>query len=280
MHRSGVDLLLGKGFEIEPLATITSRFCSIFSIALSSEIGSEFKCSLESFKFRKASSIELEPSCLSKTFNLGPSEAAGIIKVGPKLVYHLLEHLLGNDQPSEYVPNRPFTLFERSVGGIIIKLALKGLFHSISLSCENLNLSVEQSMAHGSDLPANLTVAQLNFLLSCQEYSELINIALPYCGKSAQSFGGALAASDLQGWRHNLTKSIMNTEFTVEARMFDTKTRDLSDLINLEVGSSIMFGNRANERVNLILCPSALLARGRLGDSNGNLGISISSTVE
>lgn len=265
---SGAELLVGR--DSASYARVT-QFCISFAKALKSVTGSSFKGTISSTDLGKSNSVETflaSGDGIARAFTL--EETKGAIKIGPKLIYHSLEFLLGAKGCSQLNVKKQITLIERSIAQKVLKLAIKEL--SEAVSCESVQLDPNLTpKQYQQFLGPNLSIARIKCLLSCDKYQEELLLILPYERKTAELFG---QSSKIQSWYDDLARETLRGEIVLEARICDYGPRDLSEFLQLKAGDTILIGPCANNGVELGQ-EGFLLARGRAGDLKGSIAISV-----
>ncbi len=209
-----------------------------------------------------------------------------LVTVDSALIYSIVDVLLGGRRGTAAlrIEGRPYTTIERNLVEKMLRVVLADLssaFEPISpvkFACDRLETNPRFAAVAR---PANAAI-MARFRIDMEDRGGKIELVFPYAtlepvrDQLLQMFMGEKFGRDAI-WESHLATALWNTEIVVDA-VLDEQMMDLAKIMNLEVGSKIVFGCGKDPEIEL-RCGGKPLIHGRMGRKGNNIAIRVERTL-
>ena len=226
------------------------------------------------------------PSLLA-VFRADEWDNQGLIVFDGPLVFSIIDVLLGGCRGTAAMrtANRPFTTIERALITKLIHLILADLSASFApISAVNFSFErLEVSPRFASIARPTNAVMQGRLRIDLDDRGGMLEILLPNATLEPiremliQQFMGERFGRDHM-WEAHLAQQIRTTEVTLDV-VLDEQSVNLSEVLNLAVGSSLILRTHTNDSVD-VRCGNHSLFRAKVGRKKESVAVQIESIVQ
>ncbi len=210
----------------------------------------------------------------------------GLFTVDSNLIYSIVDVLLGGRRGTAAmrIEGRPYTTIERNLVQRMIEVVLADLqaafepLTKISLVLDRMETNPRFAAIAR---PANAAILT-KLRIDMEDRGGRIELMIPYATLEPirklllQMFMGEKFGRD-SIWESHLATELWSTEIEIEA-VLDELTMGLNDVMNLQVGQTILLSADVDSPVELRCGPVSLL-QGRMGRMGRNVAVRIDNTV-
>ena len=204
----------------------------------------------------------------------------GILTVDSALIYSIVDVLLGGRKGTAAlrIEGRPYTTIERSLVERMVLVVLADLSAAFDpLSPVNFRFDRLETNPRFATVarPANVAILA-RFRIDMEDRGGRLELVLPYATLEPvrelllQMFVGEKFGRD-SIWEIHLANEMWNTDIDIEA-VLDEQVMSLEDVMNLKVGSRLMFSVNADPKIEFI-CSNVPLLSGRMGRQGDKIAI-------
>ncbi len=206
----------------------------------------------------------------------------GILTVDSALIYSIVDVLLGGRKGTAAlrIEGRPYTTIERSLVERMVLVVLADLSAAFDpLSPVNFRFDRLETNPRFATIarPANAAILA-RFRIDMEDRGGRLELVLPYATLEPvrelllQMFVGEKFGRD-SIWEIHLANEMWNTDVDIEA-VLDEQIMSLGDVMNLKVGSRLMFNVNADPKIQF-RCGNVPLLSGRMGRKGDKIAILI-----
>ena len=206
----------------------------------------------------------------------------GILTVDSALIYSIVDVLLGGRKGTAAlrIEGRPYTTIERSLVERMVHVVLADLSAAFDpLSPVNFRFDRLETNPRFATVarPANAAILA-RFRIDMEDRGGRLELVLPYATLEPvrelllQMFVGEKFGRD-SIWEIHLANEMWHTEIDIEA-VLDEQVMSLKDVMNLKVGSRLMFNVDADPKIEF-RCGNVPLLSGRMGRKGDKIAILI-----
>ena len=212
----------------------------------------------------------------------------GLLVVNSDLIYSMVDVLLGGRRGGVAelnIEDRAYTTIERSLVETLVDVVLKDLgkaFRPLS-HVDFVYERLETNPRFATIARPDNAVITINLKISMEERGGTLGLLLPYATLEPvrelllQRFLGEKFGRDTI-WESHLATELWATKVTMNA-VLDTKVMELGDVMNLEIGQTVMF-NCTNESDVLLNCGDVPLMIGKMGRIGKTVAIKITDEIQ
>ncbi|MFB3150638.1 MAG: flagellar motor switch protein FliM [Alphaproteobacteria bacterium] len=204
----------------------------------------------------------------------------GILTVDSALIYSIVDVLLGGRKGTAAlrIEGRPYTTIERSLVERMVLVVLADLSAAFDpLSPVNFRFDRLETNPRFATVarPANAAILA-RFRIDMEDRGGRLELVLPYATLEPvrelllQMFVGEKFGRD-SIWEIHLANEMWNTDIDIEA-VLDEQVMSLEDVMNLKVGSRLMFSVNADPKIEF-RCGNVPLLSGRMGRKGDKIAI-------
>ena len=204
----------------------------------------------------------------------------GILTVDSALIYSIVDVLLGGRKGTAAlrIEGRPYTTIERSLVERMVLVVLADLSAAFDpLSPVNFRFDRLETNPRFATVarPANAAILA-RFRIDMEDRGGRLELVLPYATLEPvrelllQMFVGEKFGRD-SIWEIHLANEMWNTDIDIEA-VLDEQVMSLEDVMNLKVGSRLMFNVNADPKIEF-RCGNVPLLSGRMGRKGDKIAI-------
>ncbi len=204
----------------------------------------------------------------------------GILTVDSALIYSIVDVLLGGRKGTAAlrIEGRPYTTIERSLVERMVLVVLADLSAAFDpLSPVNFRFDRLETNPRFATVarPANAAILA-RFRIDMEDRGGRLELVLPYATLEPvrelllQMFVGEKFGRD-SIWEIHLANEMWNTDVDIEA-VLDEQVMSLEDVMNLKVGSRLMFSVNADPKIEF-RCGNIPLLSGRMGRKGDKIAI-------
>ena len=204
----------------------------------------------------------------------------GILTVDSALIYSIVDVLLGGRKGTAAlrIEGRPYTTIERSLVERMVLVVLADLSAAFDpLSPVNFRFDRLETNPRFATVarPANAAILA-RFRIDMEDRGGRLELVLPYATLEPvrelllQMFVGEKFGRD-SIWEIHLANEMWNTDIDIEA-VLDEQAMSLEDVMNLKVGSRLMFSVNADPKIEF-RCGNVPLLSGRMGRKGDKIAI-------
>ncbi|NQU56298.1 MAG: flagellar motor switch protein FliM [Rhodospirillales bacterium] len=205
-----------------------------------------------------------------------------LMTVDSALIYSIVDVLLGGRRGTAAlrIEGRPYTTIERNLVERMIHVVLSDLSAAFDpVSPVNFRFDRLETNPRFATVarPANAAI-MARFRIDMEDRGGKIELVIPYATLEPvrnlllQMFMGEKFGRDAI-WETHLATTLWNTDISVDA-VLDEQMMGLSEVMNLKVGSQIVFGCGEDPEVEL-RCGGLSIVRGRMGHKGNNIAIRV-----
>lgn len=206
----------------------------------------------------------------------------GLATIDSNLIYSIVDVLLGGRRGSGAlrVEGRPYTTIETSLVEKMMELVLKEMSSVFEpLSPVNFKFERIETNPRFASIarPTNAAVV-VRMRVDMEDRGGMLELLFPYATLEPvrelllQRFMGEKFGRD-SIWETHLAGELWRTEVELAA-VLDEKVMTLGEVMNFQVGQTLLFNRTAQENVEM-RCGSVTLCAGRLGRSRSNIAVQI-----
>ena len=204
----------------------------------------------------------------------------GILTVDSALIYSIVDVLLGGRKGTAAlrIEGRPYTTIERSLVERMVLVVLADLSAAFDpLSPVNFRFDRLETNPRFATVarPAHAAILA-RFRIDMEDRGGRLELVLPYATLEPvrelllQMFVGEKFGRD-SIWEIHLANEMWNTDIDIEA-VLDEQVMSLEDVMNLKVGSRLMFSVNADPKIEF-RCGNVPLLSGRMGRKGDKIAI-------
>ena len=210
----------------------------------------------------------------------------GLLTVDSSLIYSIVDVLLGGRRGTAAmrIEGRPYTTIERSLVETMVEVVLKdlsGAFEPLSpVKFAYDRLETNPRFATIAR-PANAAIL-IRLRVDMEDRGGRIELLLPYATLEPvrelllQMFMGEKFGRD-SIWEEHLATELWYTQVQIEA-VLDEKVMELGQVMDLEVGDTVMFNSTSESEVEL-RCGDVPLLLGRMGRVGATMAIRVTDQM-
>jgi flagellar motor switch protein FliM len=210
----------------------------------------------------------------------------GLLTVDSSLIYSIVDVLLGGRRGTAAmrIEGRPYTTIERSLVETMVEVVLKDLSGAFEpLSPVNFAFDRLETNPRFATIarPANAAIL-IRLRVDMEDRGGRIELLLPYATLEPvrelllQMFMGEKFGRD-SIWEGHLATELWHTQVQIEA-VLDEKVMDLGQVMDLEVGDTVMFNSTRDSEVEL-RCGDVPLLVGRMGRVGATMAIRVTDQI-
>jgi len=210
----------------------------------------------------------------------------GLLTVDSSLIYSIVDVLLGGRRGTAAmrIEGRPYTTIERSLVETMVEVVLKDLSGAFEpLSPVNFAFDRLETNPRFATIarPANAAIL-IRLRVDMEDRGGRIELLLPYATLEPvrelllQMFMGEKFGRD-SIWEGHLATELWYTQVQIEA-VLDEKVMDLGQVMDLEVGDTVMFNSTRDSEVEL-RCGDVPLLVGRMGRVGATMAIRVTDQI-
>ncbi len=290
---TGLNALLGKSrmaYEKLPmLEIIFDRMVRLLSTSMRNFTSDNVDVNIDSMVSMRfddyLNSIPLP--ALMVVFRANEWENFGLIMVDSALIYSMVDVLLGGRKTSKTVrvEGRPYTTIEQDLVKSLVEIVLSDMSQSFdSISPVTFQYErLESNPRFATITRPNNSVLLVRLLVEIDERSGMIEVMLPHETLEpirdllSQIFIGEKFGQD-NSWERHMSNEIRNSNVQISA-LLDEKHISLGDLINLQIGSTILLDKEPNDDISL-KCGDVVIGKARLGRVGEKIAISLLEPIK
>ncbi len=203
----------------------------------------------------------------------------GCIGLDESLVFPLVEFLLGNNNPQDFsvkqrsLSEEPLTLIERVVIKKIAKIVLHALQEGFSFVSDSPFMigEIEQNFSMDKDSKEGVIL-----YLPLKIESDLCKGSLSVTITFNQNKFSNLTSRSLSNSENskNVADLIKNSAFSLEGTIYDKNFKNLSELLKLKVGETLILEHNINNDI-FLRCENFTIAQGKVGEFHKNIAMKI-----
>lgn len=211
----------------------------------------------------------------------------GLLTVNSSLIYSIVDVLLGGRRGTAAmrIEGRPYTTIERNLVERMVNVVLDDMRAAFEpLAPVNFSYDRIETNPRFATIarPANAAIlARLR--VDMEDRGGRLELLLPYATLEPvrelllQMFMGEKFGRD-SIWENHLATELWSTDVEIEA-VLDEQVMTLGQVINLEVGKTIMF-NAAPESIIMMRCGGVPMVEGRMGRMGNNIAIKVDRALK
>jgi flagellar motor switch protein FliM len=211
----------------------------------------------------------------------------GLFTVDSNLIYSIVDVLLGGRRGSSAmrIEGRPYTTIERTLVQRMIEVIMQDMCAAFEpLAPVNFNLDRLETNPRFAAIarPANAAIL-VKLRIDMEDRGGRTELLLPYATLEPirklllQQFMGEKFGRD-SIWESHLATELWSTKIDIEA-ILDEQTMPLNQVMNLEVGQTLMLGASPDSQIEM-RCRGVPLLTGRMGRVGAHVAVRIDDAVE
>lgn len=211
----------------------------------------------------------------------------GLFTVDSNLIYSIVDVLLGGRRGSSAmrIEGRPYTTIERTLVQRMIEVIMQDMCTAFEpLTPVNFNLDRLETNPRFAAIarPANAAIL-VKLRIDMEDRGGRTELLLPYATLEPirklllQQFMGEKFGRD-SIWEGHLATELWSTKVNIEA-ILDEQTMPLNQVMNLEVGQTMMLGAGPDSKIQL-RCGGVPLLTGRMGRVGSSVAVRVDEAVE
>ncbi len=211
----------------------------------------------------------------------------GLFTVDSNLIYSIVDVLLGGRRGSSAmrIEGRPYTTIERTLVQRMVEVILQDMcaaFEPLAPVSFNLDRLETNPRFAAIARPANAAIL-VKLRIDMEDRGGRTELLLPYATLEPirklllQQFMGEKFGRD-SIWESHLATELWSTKVDIDA-ILDEQTMPLSQIMNLEVGQTIMLNANPDSRIEL-RCRGVPLLTGRMGRVGTSVSVRVDAAVE
>ena len=295
-YKTGINVILEHTLypyeKMSVLRLVMDRFRFTFSDAIRKLLFSPVECVIQqpvSARFEDVESMTLSDSnAILVIFNISSFGNKGIIRFSDDLVFAFVNILLGGSNcrgnTAKDLKQKSKTLIEQSVMQKIAKIVLAELSDAFSL-IQSVEFSINNISLHSSFAQiANPkdSVIHIPFELISENCSGMMDLILPFedimIATSTTPYTAKNGSVNNENWQQSLALSAKDITFAMDAVIYDNDFKNLSDILHLKIGDTIVLNHRSQDDVTL-RCGQVMFASGKLGAVENAVAININKKL-
>jgi flagellar motor switch protein FliM len=211
----------------------------------------------------------------------------GLMVIDSAMIYSIVDVLLGGRRGTAAmrIEGRPYTTIERTLVERLIQVVLADLSTSFDPLCPVTfkfeRLEVNPRFATISRLSNAAILARLR--IDMEDRGGRVELLLPYATLEPvrelllQQFMGEKFGRD-SIWESHLATELWSTKVDIDA-ILDEQVMPLHQIMNLEVGQTVMLGATPDSKIEL-RCRGVPLLTGRMGRVGSSVAVRVDAAVE
>src|SRR5665213_2380242 len=291
--KSGVRAIINSAlvsYERLPMLEIVfDRLVRLMTTSLRNFTSDNVEVSLDSITSIRfgdyLNSIPL-PAILS-VFRAEQLDNYGLFTADSNLIYSIVDVLLGGRRGSSAmrIEGRPYTTIERTLVQRMIEVILEDMCQAFEpLAPVNFTLDRLETNPRFAAImrPANAAIL-VKLRIDMEDRGGRIELMLPYATLEPirklllQQFMGEKFGRD-SIWESHLATELWSTKVDIDA-ILDEQTMPLNQVMNLEVGQTVMLNASPDSKIEL-RCRGVPLLTGRLGRVGSNVAVRVDDAIE
>jgi flagellar motor switch protein FliM len=211
----------------------------------------------------------------------------GLFTVDSNLIYSIVDVLLGGRRGSSAmrIEGRPYTTIERTLVQRMIEVIMQDMCSAFEpLAPVNFTLDRLETNPRFAAIarPANAAIL-VKLRIDMEDRGGRTELLLPYATLEPirklllQQFMGEKFGRD-SIWESHLATELWSTKIDIEA-ILDEQTMPLRDVMNLEVGQTMMLSASPDSKIEL-RCRGVPLLTGRMGRVGSSVAVRVDDAVE
>ena len=211
----------------------------------------------------------------------------GLFTVDSNLIYSIVDVLLGGRRGSSAmrIEGRPYTTIERTLVQRMIEVIMQDMSAAFEpLAPVNFNLDRLETNPRFAAIarPANAAIL-VKLRIDMEDRGGRTELLLPYATLEPirklllQQFMGEKFGRD-SIWESHLATELWSTKVDIEA-ILDEQTMPLNQVMNLQVGQTLMLGASPDSTIEM-RCRGVPLLTGRMGRVGSHVAVRIDDAVE
>ncbi len=211
----------------------------------------------------------------------------GLFTVDSNLIYSIVDVLLGGRRGSSAmrIEGRPYTTIERTLVQRMIEVIMQDMCTAFEpLTPVNFSLDRLETNPRFAAIarPANAAIL-VKLRIDMEDRGGRTELLLPYATLEPirklllQQFMGEKFGRDFI-WESHLATELWSTKVDIEA-ILDEQTMPLNQVMNLEVGQTMMLGASPDSKIKL-RCGGVPLLTGRMGRVGSSVAVRVDEAVE
>ena len=211
----------------------------------------------------------------------------GLFTVDSNLIYSIVDVLLGGRRGSSAmrIEGRPYTTIERTLVQRMIEVILADMCAAFEpLAPVNFSLDRLETNPRFAAIarPANAAIL-VKLRIDMEDRGGRTELLLPYATLEPirklllQQFMGEKFGRD-SIWESHLATELWSTRVDIEA-ILDEQTMPLNQVMNLEVGQTLMLGANPDSKIEL-RCRGVPLLTGRMGRVGSSVAVRVDEAIE
>ena len=288
-NRAIVNSALVSYERLPMLEVISDRLVRMMTTSLRDFTSDSVEASLEKItSIRFGDYLEAVPvPAILGVFRAEEWDNYGLLTVDTPLIYSMVDVLLGGRRGTGavQVEDRPYTTIERSLVKAMIEVVLKDLSTAFEpLSAVNFKYDRIETNPRFATIarPANAAIL-IRLRVAMEERGGTIELLLPYATLEPvrelllQMFMGEKFGRD-SIWESHLATELWYTKVQIDA-VLDEKIMELGQVMDLEIGDTVMFNSTRESEVEL-RCGDVSLLAGRMGRIGSTLAIRVTDQIK
>src|SRR5438874_8544101 len=211
----------------------------------------------------------------------------GLFTVDSNLIYSIVDVLLGGRRGSSAmrIEGRPYTTIERTLVQRMIEVIMQDMCAAFEpLAPVNFSLDRLETNPRFAAIarPANAAIL-VKLRIDMEDRGGRTELLLPYATLEPirklllQQFMGEKFGRD-SIWESHLATELWSTKVDIEA-ILDEQTMPLNQVMNLEVGQTMMLGAGPDSKIEL-RCRGVPLLTGRMGRVGSSVAVRVDDAIE
>jgi flagellar motor switch protein FliM len=211
----------------------------------------------------------------------------GLITVDSSLIYSIVDVLLGGRRGTAAmrIEGRPYTTIERNLVERMVTVVLADMSAAFEpLSPVTFSYDRIETNPRFATIarPANAAIL-VKLRIDMEDRGGRLELLLPYATLEPvrelllQMLMGEKFGRD-SIWENHLATELWSTDVEIEA-VLDEQTMSLNDVINLEVGKTIMLNSTPDTSIEL-RCGGVPMVTGRMGRIGSNIAVRVDRTLK
>src|ERR1700677_2615657 len=220
-------------------------------------------------------------------FHAAELDNYGLFTVDSNLIYSIVDVLLGGRRGSSAmrIEGRPYTTIERTLVQRMVEVILTDMCAAFEpLAPVNFSLDRLETNPRFAAIarPANAAIL-VKLRIDMEDRGGRTELLLPYATLEPirklllQQFMGEKFGRD-SIWEGHLATELWSTKVDIEA-ILDEQTMPLNQVMNLEVGQTMMLGASPDSKIQL-RCGGVPLLTGRMGRVGSSVAVRVDEAIE
>ncbi len=281
------NVAFDKSLDLQKAA---EKFCIMLASSFGKIIGSSVKCTISGPILAKLEKTEnnawfKETGDLFVSYSEKSSKTKICIGLSNGLAFSLIENLLGSsnreafgEQHAKLKDQFP-TLIEQIVIKKAATIILAALEDGFSLStnryvAEHINTSFDFDV-----FCSNVSVSYLPLFIESKYFNGALSIVFPFIQKQTISSSSApISLSHLNAPSDAILHNLKDTIFSLDGTICDKGLKNLSELLKLKVGETLILDHNIGEDI-FLQCQGFAIAQGKVGESRSRIAVSVSKML-